>query len=56
MKHATDQDMALLLAHVGENGLREALDNAPAGIIDRRSWAYWNAKEGRSPAAPMASA
>jgi hypothetical protein len=53
MKHATDEDMALLLDHVGESGLREAIDNAPAGIIDARSWAYWNAKIGRFPPPPM---
>ena len=52
MKHATDEDMALLLDHVGENGLREAIEDAPAGIIDARSWSYWNAKIGRFPAPP----
>jgi hypothetical protein len=52
MRHATDEDMALLLAHIGESGLREAIDNAPAGIIDARSWSYWNAKIGRYPAPP----
>ena len=53
MKHATDEDMALLLDHVGESGLREAIDNAPAGIIDPRSWSYWNAKIGRYPPPPL---
>jgi hypothetical protein len=52
MKHATDEDMALLLEHAGEDGLREAIENAPAGIIDARSWSYWNAKIGRYPAPP----
>jgi len=52
MRHATDEDMALLLGQVGESGLREAIDNAPAGIIDPRSWSYWNAKIGRYPAPP----
>jgi hypothetical protein len=52
MKHSTDEDMALLLEHIGESGLREAIDNAPAGIIDPRSWAYWNARIGRYPAPP----
>ena len=42
--------MALLIAHIGEDGLREAIDNAPPGIIDPRSWSYWNARIGRSPA------
>ena len=44
---ATHEDMKVLQSHVGEDGLREALDNAPAGIIDPRSWAYWNARMGR---------
>ena len=52
MKHSTTTDMALLLRHVGHDGLVEALDNAPPGIIDPRSWAYWNAKVGRFPAPP----
>lgn len=52
MKGATDEDMALLLDHVGMRGLREAIDNAPPGIIDARSWSYWNAKIGRYPAPP----
>lgn len=53
MKHSTDEDMRLLLNHIGEQGLREAIDNAPPGIIDPRSWAYWNAKLGCFPPPPM---
>ena len=30
--------------------VREALDRAPPGIFDPRSWAYWNLKLGRYPA------
>jgi len=52
MRHATDEDMALLLERVGESGLREAIEDAPAGVIDARSWSYWNAKIGRFPAPP----
>jgi hypothetical protein len=52
MKHSTDRDMALLLEHVGKAGLREAIDKAPPGIIDARSWSYWNAKIGRIPPPP----
>jgi hypothetical protein len=40
MRHATDLGTALLLAHIGAGGLREAIDNAPSGIIDARSWSY----------------
>jgi hypothetical protein len=53
MRHSTDEDMALLLEHIGESGLREAIDNAPAGIIDARSWSYWNARIGRYPPPPV---
>jgi hypothetical protein len=53
MRQATAEDMALLLDHVGEDGLREAIDHAPPGIIDARSWSYWNAKIGRFPAPPV---
>jgi hypothetical protein len=55
LKHSTDEDMALLLQHVGLDGLKEALNNAPPGIIDPRSWSYWNAKAGRYPAPPIPS-
>jgi hypothetical protein len=53
LKHSTDEDMALLLRVVGREGLEEALDQAPPGIIDPRSWAYWNARVGRYPTPPM---
>lgn len=52
MKGATDEDMALLLAHVGPAGLITAIDHAPPGIIDARSWSYWNARIGRYPTPP----
>jgi hypothetical protein len=53
MKASTDEDMRLLLDYAGREGLIEAIDHAPAGIIDPRSWAYWNAKIGRYPAPAM---
>jgi hypothetical protein len=52
MKGSTDEDMALLLFHIGLSGLAEALDKAPPGIIDPRSWAYWNLRAGRYPTPP----
>jgi hypothetical protein len=37
-----------------EADFREALDKAPPGIIDPRSWAYWNLViAGRYPPPPM---
>jgi hypothetical protein len=53
MKASTDEDMALLLEHIGLEGLAAAIDHAPPGVIPARAWAYWNAKVGRYPAPPM---
>jgi len=50
---ATHEDMRVLRRYLSEEDLRTVLDQAPPGIIDRRSWAYWNAKMGRYPAPPM---
>ena len=53
MAHATADDLSVLRRYVSDADFREALDNAPPGIIDARSWAYWNLMMGRSPAPPM---
>ena len=53
MASATHEDMRVIRRHVSDEDFREALDHAPPGIIDPRSWAYWNAKLGRYPAPPL---
>ena len=53
MKHAVHDDMKVLRRYVSDEDFREALDKAPPGIIDPRSWAYWNNKMGRYPAPPL---
>jgi hypothetical protein len=50
---ATHEDMQLLRRWLGDDDFRDALDNAPPGIIDARSWSYWNARLGRYPAPPL---
>lgn len=50
---ATHSDMKILRRFLSDDQLRAALDHAPPGIIDPRSWAYWNAKLGRYPAPPL---
>ncbi|WP_040622472.1 hypothetical protein [Rhodovulum sp. PH10] len=50
---ATHEDMKLLRRYLDEDDLKEALDRAPPGIIDPRSWAYWNLLMGRYPAPPL---
>lgn len=53
MTYARHEDMRELRRYVSDDDLREALDNAPPGIIDPRSWAYWNSKMGRYPPPPI---
>jgi hypothetical protein len=52
MTYAVPEDMRAIRKHVSDDEFREALDHAPPGIIDPRSWAYWNSKMGRYPAPP----
>ena len=49
---ATHEDMKIVRRFFSDDDLCEALDRAPPGIIDPRSWAYWNSKLGRYPPPP----
>lgn len=53
MTHAKHEDMKTLRRYVSDDDFREALDRTPPGIIDQRSWAYWNNTIGRYPVPPM---
>ena len=53
LARATHEDMKLVRSFLNDDDLREALDHAPPGIIDPRSWAYWNGRLGRDPVPPM---
>ena len=53
MTYGDDADMRVIRQHLSDDELREAIENAPAGIFDPRSWAYWNLKLGRYPTPPM---
>jgi hypothetical protein len=53
MTYGTIEDVALVKRHLGPDDFREALERAPPGIIDERSWAYWNVMTGRDPVPPM---
>ena len=50
---ATIEDLVILRRYVSDADVREVLDKAPPGIIDARSWAYWNSRMGRYPAPPL---
>jgi hypothetical protein len=52
MARATHEDMKVIRRYVDDADFLEALEKAPPGIVDRRSWAYWNSKMGRYPAPP----
>jgi hypothetical protein len=49
----TAEDLRALRGIVTKEDYREVLDNAPPGIFDPRSWAYWNLVCGRRPAPPL---
>jgi len=53
MTYARHEDMRVIRRYVSDDDLRDALDHAPPGIIDPRSWAYWNSKMGRYPPPPL---
>jgi len=53
MTYALPEDMRAIRKYVSDDDFRDALDRAPPGIIDPRSWAYWNSKMGRYPAPPL---
>ena len=53
MTYGTLSDIAVVRRYLDLGDFREALEHAPAGIIDERSWAYWNVIIGRYPVPPM---
>jgi hypothetical protein len=53
MTYGTVEDLAVVRRYVQLDDLRAALEQAPPGTMDERSWAYWNAMTGRYPAPPM---
>ena len=53
MTYGTLEEIAVVRRYLDLDDFREALEQAPAGIMDERSWAYWNAMTGRYPAPPM---
>lgn len=53
MTYGTHEDMKTIRQYLSDDDLREALDKAPPGIIDERSWAYWNVILDRYPPPPI---
>ena len=53
MTYGTIEDVMVLGGVVGLEEFRVALEQAPPGVFDPRSWAYWNLRCGRQPAPPL---
>jgi hypothetical protein len=53
LTYGTPAEIAVVRRYLGPEDFREALENAPPGIFDARSWAYWNIVVGREPVPPM---
>jgi hypothetical protein len=53
MTYCTVEDLRVARRYFSEADFREAIDHAPPGIFDERSWAYWNVMAGRYRAPPL---
>jgi hypothetical protein len=53
MARASYKDMQVIRRYVSWEDFLDALDRAPPGIIDARSWTYWNLRAGRYPPPPL---
>lgn len=53
MTYGTTEEIAVVRRYLRLSDFGEALEQAPPGIIDEHSWAYWNAVVGRYPTPPM---
>jgi hypothetical protein len=49
MTYGTVEDLRAVEGLIGQSEFKEALEHAPPGVFDPRSWAYWNLKCGRMP-------
>jgi hypothetical protein len=53
MTYGTVAEIGVVRNYVDLEDSRAVLERAPPGIIDPRSWAYWNVVTGRYPVPPM---
>ena len=53
MTYATTEEITVVRNYLELDDFREALEQAPPGVMDERSWAYWNIVTGRYPVPPM---
>jgi hypothetical protein len=53
LTYGTPEEIALVRPYLDGDDLKEAIEQAPPGIFDARSWAYWNAMIDRYPTPPL---
>jgi hypothetical protein len=53
MTYGTAEEIEVVRRYLDLDDFRAALEQAPPGIMDERSWAYWNVMTGRDPIPPM---
>ena len=53
LTYGTHEEIKAVQKQLDPDDLVEAIDNAPPGVFDARSWAYWNVMLGRDPVPPM---
>lgn len=53
MTFGTIDEIKVVRRYASLDDFRQALEHAPPGIMDERSWAYWNIRFGRYPVPPM---
>jgi hypothetical protein len=53
MTYGTADEVAVVMRYLDYDDFKEALERAPPGIFDERSWNYWHLMTGRHPPPPM---
>lgn len=53
MTYATIEEVAVVEKYFTTDDFRHALENAPPGVFDLRSWTYWNTVFNRFPVPEM---
>lgn len=53
MTYGLIEEIAVVEKYFQPADFRHALENAPPGVFDPRSWAYWNTVFGRTPVPAM---
>ncbi len=53
LRYASYEDMKKIRKYISDETFVTILDQIPPGIVDPRSWAYWNAVLHRYPTPPI---